>query len=72
MEKFYDYYTKEIKEDTLPEGNEYDFLLERNKNHMNDTALSFDTKKYHMKNYMKELMNLLVHYTKEGYTKILK
>ena len=45
MEKFYDYYTKEMKEDTLPEGNEYDFLLERNKNHMNDTALSFDTKK---------------------------
>ena len=34
MEKFYDYYTKEMKEDTLPEGNEYDFLLERNKNHM--------------------------------------
>ena len=28
MEKFYDYYTKEMKEDTLPEGNEYDFLLE--------------------------------------------
>lgn len=45
MEKFYDYYTKEMKEDTLPEGNEYDFLLERNKNHMNDIALSFDTKK---------------------------
>ena len=45
MEKFYDYYTKEMKEDTLPSGNEYDFLLERNKNHMNDTALSFDTKK---------------------------
>ena len=45
MEKFYDYYTEEIKEDTLPVGNEYDFLLERNKNHMNDIALSFDTKK---------------------------
>ncbi len=45
MEKFYDYYTKEMKEDTIPAGNEYDFLLERNKGHMNDTALSFDSKK---------------------------
>ena len=45
MEKFYDYYTKEMKEDTLPTGNEYDFLLERNKNHMNDIALSFGDKK---------------------------
>ncbi len=45
MEKFYDYYTKEMKEDTIPTGNEYDFLLERNKNHMNDIALSFDFKK---------------------------
>lgn len=45
MEKFYDYYTKEIKEDSLPVGNEYDFLLERNKNYMNNVALSFDAKK---------------------------
>lgn len=44
-EKFYDYYTNQIKEDTLPVGNEYDFLLERNKNHMNDCALSFDSKR---------------------------
>ena len=44
MEKFYDYYTKEIKEDSLPVGNEYDFLLERNKNYMNNVALSFDAK----------------------------
>lgn len=65
MEKFYDYYTKEIKEDSLPVGNEYDFLLERNKNYMNNVALSFDAKKSLMKNYMKESMNLLVHYTKE-------
>ncbi len=64
MEKFYDYYTKEIKEDSLPVGNEYDFLLERNKNYMNNIALSFDAKKSLMKNYMKESMNLLVHYTK--------
>ena len=42
MTKFFDYYEGIEKEDTLPEGNEYDFLLERNKNHMGDIALSFD------------------------------
>lgn len=44
--EFIDYYDgfKE-KKTILPNGNEYDFLLERNNNHMNDTALSFMNKR---------------------------
>ena len=44
MDKFFDYYEGIEKEDVLPQGNEYDFLLERNKGHMGDIALSFDKK----------------------------
>ena len=37
--KFIDYYNGAIeKSDSLPKGNEYDFLLERNKSHMRETA----------------------------------
>lgn len=45
MQEFFDYYSREMKQDSIPSGNEYDFLLERNKNHMNNVALSFDNKK---------------------------
>ncbi len=39
---FIDYYHGGVeKTDILPEGNEYDFLLERNKNYMNNVALTF-------------------------------
>ena len=42
---FKDYYDGKIEKcDTLPEGNEYDFLLERNKSHMRETALTFGKK----------------------------
>ncbi|MBQ6678186.1 MAG: hypothetical protein IJM71_09075, partial [Clostridia bacterium] len=43
--KFIDYYNGAIeKSDSLPKGNEYDFLLERNKSHMRETALTFGKK----------------------------
>lgn len=42
--EFYDYYNNKKSVDILPEGNEYDFLLERNKNHMNNIALSFENR----------------------------
>ena len=38
---FIDYYHGGVeKTDLLPEGNEYDFLLERNKDYMNNIALT--------------------------------
>lgn len=39
------FYPREIKMDTLPNESEVDFLLKRNKNYMNNVALTFDKKK---------------------------
>ena len=42
---FTDMYKKTKEETILPMGSKYDFLLERNKNYMNYTALSFNNQK---------------------------
>lgn len=39
--RFMDYYSEEAKQTILPNSNSYNFLLERNKNHMNETAITF-------------------------------
>lgn len=39
------FYPQKAKTDTLPNESEVDFLLKRNKNHMNDIAITFDKKK---------------------------
>ena len=39
------FYPREVKMDTLPNESEVDFLLRRNKDYMNNIALTFDKKK---------------------------